>query len=378
MTATKDTDGGLPEDSMKAARQPTAAVFKLGRRVWHEALLHARTLSAQRRRPSVVVFPSNQPWDAASNLRAWLVAPELEKLGWRVLVVPAFLSLSQRRRILARARPDAVLIQQTRHDLNDPALYSPYPCVLDIDDADVLDPRIHARVGARAASAAAVVCGSRFIAQQLRSYNANTHVIWTGTPDIIGPPRPSPSEREPIVAWAHSEPLRYPLEAALVQRVMTEVVRRTKCTFWLFGTSESDAKEWLAPLRAAGGTCEAIASLPYEDYLGRVRQAAVGLHPVCIENEFSRGKSFGKLLAYLSEQVAVVTTNTIDHPLFFRDHENGLLVENDADAWISAIEALVENPQLRHDVAMKGFADYRSRLTTRKFAALLDGVLRSV
>jgi hypothetical protein len=65
---------------------------------------------------------------------------------------------------------------------------------------------------------------------------------------------------------------------------------------------------------------------------------AVGLHPVCTNHAFSLGKSFGKLLAYLAADVAIVTSNAVDHPLFFTDGVNGTLVGDDLEAWALGCE----------------------------------------
>jgi len=331
-----------------------------------------------KRRPSVVIFPTNQPWDPASNLRAWLVAPELEKLGWRVVVVPEPLSLAQRKRVLDFERPDVVFIQQTRNVLNEPRFYAPYPCVLDADDADYLDTRsqVHERIVRAATDAKAVVGGSRFVASCLANHNANAHVLWTSTPKRDVAWRVAPEEREPIIAWAHASPLAYHREAEFVQRVMIAVSSRTRATFWLFGTTESAAQPWFAPIRDASGVCVAIPPLEYSAYLERVAEAAVGLQPVDTTNEFSRGKSFGKLLAYLAGEVAVVASNAVDHPRFFRDGETGMLPAHDVDAWATAIVTLLTDRELRGRIARAAHAKFSARLTSDVFAKLLDPILR--
>lgn len=330
------------------------------------------------RRPCVVIFPSDDPWSASSNLRAWLVAPELERLGWRALVVPAALSLKQRRRILRVERPDVVFIQQMRHPLNQPALYSPYPCVLDDDGADYLDPRHHELIVRCARDAAAVVGGSRFVAECLGRHNSNLHVVWTCTPRTLGEPSEPPEERDLIVTWAHATPFAgYPHEARLIQAVMIEVCRRIPCTFWLFGTAEEEAREWFEPIRAVGGRCVAHPTMSYEAYLSKVAEAAVGLQPVASDNEFSRGKSFGKLLAYLAGQVAVVASDAVDHPLFFQHGRNGYLAAESVDSWALAITTLLSNKQHRCDVARAGWQDFQMRLTMDVFAVRLDRILRT-
>lgn len=354
--------------------------MKLLRRIAKQTVLEAQ-LHLQRRRlantrPRVCLFPSNQPWDPASNLRAWLIAPELERLGWRVVVAPEPLSLGQRRRLLALEQPDVIFMQQTRHWLNQPKFYPEYPCVLDADDADYLDGRHSERIQTAAHDAAAVVGGSRFVASCLGSHNAKAYVLWTGTPLPPQTPVNPPGRRAPIVAWAHASPLAYPREAAFIREVMARVFRRSAGEFWLFGTDEEAASEWFEPIRAAGGKCRAIPPLSYESYLARVAECAIGLQPIAPENDFSQGKSFGKLLAYLAGQVAVVASNAVDHPIFFRHGDNGLMPEHNVDAWTDSICHLLDNPEDRSLMAMRGWQDFQDRLTSRKFALLLDSILR--
>jgi len=357
--------------------RPFAAGRSLLRRLVFELRLHRTRMQRPRCRPAVVIFPSSQPWSASSNLRAWLVAPELERLGWRVVVVPEPLSLSQRIRVLRLERPDVVLLQQTRHLLNQPRLYRLYPCVLDVDDADYLDPRHHDRIVQCATDAAAIVGGSRYVASLFsQHHDGPLHVLWTSTPRPGSAPSTPPALRERVVAWAHERPLVFKHEANLVQAVMVEVCRRTGCAFWLFGTSEDKAREWLEPIRRAGGICTAIPTMPYEAYLDKVAQCAVGLQPVCLSNAFSRGRSFGKILAYLAGQVAVVASDAIDHPLLFRSGTNGFLVRESVEDWVEAIVPLVEDSALRCRVALAGWEDLHERLTTDRFAKLLDPILR--
>jgi len=347
-------------------------------KAWYfETVLGVRLLLTGRRgAPTVLIFPSNQPWDPASNLRAWLVAPVLERLGWRVVIVPEPLSLAQRRRIIGWSKPDVLFMQQTRHPLNQPKLYQPLPCVLDADDADYLDPRHQSRIAESARDAAAVVGGSTFVARCLSRHNPEAHVIWTSTPGDAPTPATTPEQRSPVVIWAHATPLDYPREAAFVRETMRLVCERRACEFWLFGSDEASARDWFAPIRAAGGVCHAIPPMDYAAYLNKIASAAIGLQPIAPDNPFSQGKSFGKLLAYLAGQVAVVASRAVDHPFFFRHGINGLLPEHDPQAWAKDIVSLLDDPVWRCRMAKAGHQDFESRLTTDVFARLLDPVLR--
>jgi glycosyltransferase involved in cell wall biosynthesis len=101
--------------------------------------------------------------------------------------------------------------------------------------------------------------------------------------------------------------------------------------------------------------------------------------PVCVEdNPYSQGKSFGKVLAYLSGQVAVVASCEAEHPVFFKHRVNGMLIGNSVEEWAQSICELVSDLELRESIARRGNADFLSRLTTPTFAARLDEVLKSV
>jgi len=349
---------------------------RLAKRVLLEAATHVARLRDTSGGPTVLVFPTGSTADPASNLRAYLAAPELRRLGWRVVIVPPPMNLAQRQRLVRLEKPDVIFMQQTRHLLNRPKLYAPVPVVLDADDADYVDPGIHDMIVESATDAAAVVGGSRFVAECLGRHNPDASVIWTCTPTPTTAPRLPSGDRPPIVAWAHGAPLTYVKEAALMQEVMIRVAERMPFTFWLFGTRIDDGDEWLKPLRRAGASCTCIPMLDYESYLAKVAEAAVGVQPVCIDNEFSRGKSFGKVLAYLAGDVAVVASAVVDHPLFFEHNQDGMLVGDSPSDWVASIHALLADPALRGQMVARARAQFLQRLTMPAFARLLDPILR--
>ena len=97
---------------------------------------------ARRGRGPLAVFLPAYGRHGAARLRIYNVAGALRPLGWRTLVMPWTLTLAQRHRILARARPDVVVMQGSRHALNRPGFYPGYPIVYDIDDADFHLPHL--------------------------------------------------------------------------------------------------------------------------------------------------------------------------------------------------------------------------------------------
>ena len=294
-------------------------------------------------------------------------------------MIPPQLELHQRQRILRWEKPDLILLQQSRHPLNRPRLYPQTPCVLDADDADILDPRCVDVVEECCRDSVAVIAGSRFLAEQFRRFNRDVTVVWTGT--YIGLDREPPpnAPREPIVAWATSDATGYPVEGAFVREVLLRLATRAKLAFRLYGVpDEAAVRDYLAPIRSAGIPVQTLARMPYEAFVESLESVAVGLHPVCLTNPFSRGKSFGKILAYLAARTAIVTSDAIDHPLFFRDGENGVLLGDDPERWAEHCAALLVEPARRAAIADAGRSDFLRRLTTERSAQLVSQVLERV
>jgi hypothetical protein len=332
---------------------------------------HRRLAGPGRGLRKAVAFLSDSNSGHAGDLRAMALEPHLAKLGWRMISVPPHLDLAQRRRLLAIDKPELILLQQSRHPLNRPRLYEGIPCVFDADDADIVDPRCTELVVECCRDSASIIAGSHFLADEFRPYNPNVTVIWTGTYLTRIEGGKAVEERRPVLTWAHSSPLGYPQEANLIREVLVRLASRTKFSFDLYGIDEHQeqrAMEYLGPIREAGVPVRTFEPMPYGAFIRSLGSAAVGLHPVCVSSEFSRGKSFGKLLAYLAADAAIVTTDAVDHPRFFRDGDNGMLISNDVDTWVDRCERLLTQPELRRRMVEAARADFLRLLTTEQAA----------
>jgi Glycosyl transferases group 1 len=364
----------MKDDTRTEPRVPiTSWIGHRGR----ELLVHARRVTQRRHGRRVVIFATDDSVSgSASELRAIALAPELRRLGWRVTCVPKQLELTQRLRIIKAERPDAIFLQQSVHALNRPRYYNNIPCVFDADDAVfVFGGHDRDAMFECCRDSAAVIAGSRYLADVFRPYNARVAVVWTGT--YLGQGgRVAPSEhREPILTWAASEPHNYPHEAEFVREVVLQLAKRTRFSYRQYGV-RPDLREsieaFLSPIRRAGVTVEVLRPMSYRKFVRSLEAVAVGLQPLCVENPFSLGKSFGKTLAYLAADVAVVTTDAVDHPLFFKDGVNGALLPHDVDRWVDACAHLLEERAARAHMVAAARTAFRARLTTRKAAELVS------
>jgi hypothetical protein len=329
----------------------------------------------RRQGPAVVFLPAKRR-ELSSLLRIYLIAESLSRLGWFALVIPPTLELGARRRLLARCRPDLVVMQGARHALNRPELYPGHRIVYDMDDADFHLPRIAEAVTSAMDRVDLVLAGSRYVADWCAAHGARTEVVWTGTPISPGPRR-SQADRPSIVAWAQSTPVNYHREWAFVLDVMRRVAaRRPGVRLRLFGRRPGDDPARLQPLRDAGVSPEWVEEMPYIRYLRALDDVAVGLSPICPETPFSRGKSFGKVLAYMDRGVPVIASNEADHPLFFTPET--AVISNDPGIWSEAIDRLLDDVGTRQRMADAAFGALVNRLSSAAAAAEVDRLLRGL
>lgn len=352
-------------------------------RLLRESRTHVDRLRQGSAQPRAILFPSRDNSGGSGYLRARGVGLALRQRGWRTVIPSSSLSLRQRRRIIAWERPDVIVLQQARHPLNRPSFYPGVPCVFDLDDADILDPSCVDAVIECLCQSRCAVAGSRYVADLMRPHNPDVSVIWTCIDREPEEREPAWYERPAVVAWASLNPVAFPLEADLIQRSMIDLAKLRSFTFRLYGVSAGRGErnaEWVAryvaPIRDAGANIELIPVLGYRDFLRSLESVAVGLQPVCPENDHSRGRSFGKILAYLSSGVAVIGSDAVDHPLFFRSGQNGFLAANDPKAWTDACVRLLEDSECRNRLAIAGRTDLGRRLVASRAAELVEPVLR--
>lgn len=356
----------------------------VGHRV-REAGVHVQRLTQRggANTPRCVIFASSDAWEGSSKLRAFEVAPVLRKLGWRVTVVPKHLEVSQRVRLLAAEKPNVLLIQKGRNPTHFPhfyegALAAGTRLVFDLDDADYVsaDQAVQCEVLCR--RAVLVTAGSHNVATWCRQFSPRVEVLWTGTP-ATGLAVPSAaSQRGPILTWAQMSPLKYKQEAAFVLDVLETIADKAAFTFRLYGVEdEAAAADYFARVRERGVQVQLKPFMGYEQFIASLRECAVGMHVLGTTSKFAEGKSFGKVLAYLSAGVPTIASNVHENPYFFRHEENGLLC-NTREEWAAACLALLTKPALRDQLCKQAWSDFIAKLSIDAIGARLDGLLREV
>ena len=351
---------------LKALARPALGLLR-------EAPVHSGRMLHWGRGPGVVFLPAYGP-EGAALLRIYNMATALRPLGWQTLVLPPKLTLAQRHRLLARLSPDVVVMQGARHALNRPRLYPGHTIVFDMDDADFHLPHLSTPVRRAMGDVAAVTAGSSYVADWCARAGApETHVVWTGSPVSLEFRR-AQAVRPPVIAWAQTRPMTYTREADFVREVTTRIAAcRPGVTLRLFDRRPGDDPGFAASFHAPGLSVEWQSFTGYSDYLAGFGDVALGLAPLCPESPFSRGKSFGKVLAYLDARVPVIASDAGEHRAFFTERTG--VVSNDRDHWVSAACHLLSDGERRGEMAGAAFEAYRRQLSISAAARRLDRIL---
>ena len=338
--------------------------------------LSARRAAAQaaRGKGPLAVFLAGMERQEAALLRVYALAEALRPLGWRTLVLPHDLPLSERQAILARLSADVVVMQGVRIPMNRPDHYPGQRIILDLDDADFHLDHLAGPLAETVPKVAGVIAGSRYVARWCRGAGAvRTWVVWTGATPSARPRTPQ-AGRPPVMAWAQTRPMDYVAEAAQVARVARAVaVRRPGVTLRLYHRRTGDDPGFAAGFEASGLTVEWLPEMGYDDWLGSFDDAALGFCPLQHRTPFSRGKSFGKVLGYLDRKVPVIASDAADHGLFFRADTG--VITNDEAAWVDRAVALLDDSAARQGMADAAHADFLTRLTTQAAAERTAAVL---
>lgn len=137
------------------------------------------------------------------------------------------------------------------------------------------------------------------------------------------------------------------------------------------------------PEELRGIPAERLTFVPWQhDYEAYARSLA-GFGPDVMiapldETRFSSSKVPIKLLESAAVGAAGIYSRVLPYTEHVRDGETGLLVENDEDAWIDALEHLYADPDLRRRIAGAALREVQERFTVERVLPAFLEVLRGV
>ena len=338
----------------------------LGHRV-RELGIYYQYLIKACRRPVMFVSVSDSVSGFSSELRGKNPVELWRSQGINAILLPPQLEISQRRRLATLLKPEVVIHQTFRLEGNDPSLYPKAVNILDLDDADFLDPRIQPRMEASLKLCDGGVGGSRYTEAWIKTIVDASAVIWTGSKQKNKSISISASTDN--IVWAITSPLDNPIEAEFIKAILAECSQQYDFNFTVIGRGESEEiKAFFDPALRDKHKIIHHPFLPYDEFLTVLSSATAGLAPLFEqENDFNKGKSFGKILAYLTAGIPVITTYAADHELFFEDGVNGF-ISNDPQHWLASIGKLLTDAQLRQQIIENAARDYNNKLSLEVYA----------
>jgi len=327
--------------------------------------------------PRLIAFPCDS-WKGASGNLWGSALKEMKSQGWDIVLAPGQLELVQRHRLCKLLKPDAILFLKARTWKNHPHHFPGIPLIFLIDDADFVNPVEHDHIVDCVKAAALTIAGNEYVADWCRQHNPSVQKIWVPHPPRATKPAIPNNERDNIIMWAPREPATYPNEAQYIAQVITKLRQtRSDFEFWMTGcTDQAWSDAYAKPLLDLGVRVEQFGYFKdYADYLATIARCPIGLHPVLIENEYAKGKSFGKILSYIATDTAVVTDHVPDHADFFKHQHNGMLADS-AQGYVDSINHLLDHPEDRARMAEQAYGDFLDQLATPIAAKALDQSIR--
>ncbi|WP_298438394.1 glycosyltransferase [Geobacter sp.] len=338
------------------------------------ALPHAEAASGNRLR--VAVYSLDHPEHACARIRVIAPAETLAdavELGWGVdlgsdqagvntaLIAWADLIIVQRffpmantapllERILAAGKP---VIYETDDLLVEVPATNPHQ-----RGADAARPFIFDLI----AKAAAVTVSTEEMKRAFAPHHRRIHVLPNLLDDRLwSAPLPVKAAGAPVVIGYAGTP-DHRADLALLEEVLERIAAK-------YGSRVA--------FRFMGCDTERIKGLPgfsaisfepgYGNYARAIQQAGIdiGLVPLA-DNRFNRCKSNIKWLEYSACGIAGIYADLPPYRSCVREGETGLLVAGyDADAWVAALESLIDNPDRRHAMAVAARTEVLANYTLK-------------
>jgi glycosyltransferase involved in cell wall biosynthesis len=214
--------------------------------------------------------------------------------------------------------------------------------------------------------ARAVVVSTPFLADKYRAMNTNVHVL-PNYLDFDRFFRPVPQRSDGMVTIGLLGTSIQGPNFALVDNALRTICERFPGRIKLYFVG------WAPP--AGWEEHPAVEFLPfiheYQNYAARLleMQWDIALVPL-VNDDFNHSKSAIKWLEYAAAGIAPVFSDVSVYSNVVQDGVTGLLVEENPDAWLQAITALVEDPAQRHAIATAAQAEIHANYSLKEKSAL--------
>lgn len=113
--------------------------------------------------------------------------------------------------------------------------------------------------------------------------------------------------------------------------------------------------------------CHIPYKINYEDYKNTMKSLNwdIGIAPI-EKSSFTSCKYYNKFLEYGATGAAGIYTNAEPYTNVVCHQDNGILVENTVEAWVEALNFLIENPEARNKIQKNAYRKIEDEFTLEK------------
>jgi glycosyltransferase involved in cell wall biosynthesis len=202
-----------------------------------------------------------------------------------------------------------------------------------------------------------VITSSPFLNERCLELNrrrACTYISSSIDTERFLPASPYSNEQRVTIGWTGTFSTRPMLD--LLRPVFQELARRMDFRLKVIGNFDYDLP----------GVDLTVVRWSAEREVADLQELDIGVYPLPVD-DWVMGKSGLKAIQYMAFGLPVVATNVGTTPLLIRDGENGLLVRSE-DEWLTALETLIREPELRRRLGTAARASAVAKHSTRAVA----------
>jgi glycosyltransferase involved in cell wall biosynthesis len=199
---------------------------------------------------------------------------------------------------------------------------------------------------------------------EINQNKACTYISSSVDTDVFLPTNTYSNERKVTIGWTGTFSSKLYLD--LLRNVFFELNKRADFKLRVIGNFQYDFP---------GVDLEVIQwtkAREIEDLQG----IDIGVYPL-IQDEWVLGKSGLKAIQYMAFALPTVATNVGMTPKIIKQMKNGWLVNTD-DEWISALETLIKNPELRRNMGNAARDTVLENYSTRVIKPIYLSILNEV
>lgn len=325
---------------------------------------------------------------ASSRYRAYFLAEELNRLGYKAKVYPLDFDWKKNnsffdniksffkylKLLISLEKSDTCFLQRTIYNkyfflaVIFARIFFKKEFIFDLDDAIFTHSPIKTFIFVKLAKR--VTCGGHFVLDWVKKYNAQSFYFPDAIPSHMYLPYTKNYKTKntpPIIGWI-GDGLVHLENFKLLKPVFDNLIKdNIKFKFRLIG-ARGDKRIYDFFNGISGLQVEFIDWVDAKDVFREIQKFDIGLMPLR-ENDLNRAK-YAKTIEYMACAVPPIASNFGENNLIIKDRENGFLAST-TDEWCEKIKLALSDQKLREKLGRKAQNDIKNKFSIQQVAKQL-------